>query len=374
MSQADHAPLPPSAASRWVPCGRSATLEPLFPDDPDDEAAREGTAAHWLLSESLNGVVDITPGTLDPHGYPVTQEMVDAVGPLVADILATVPEGHRHNLKVEQRVSMAREIHPDNWGTPDAYWVDTMTRTIHLWDFKFGHGYVDAFQNWQLVDYGQGVWEGMDINHREFSFRFTIYQPRNYHKDGPLRRWECSGDRHAQLVAQLREAATRAVDPESPAVTGDHCRHCKGRHACEALQRASMSAVDVAYRTAPLVLPPGAAGLELRVIDEAMARLKARREGLEAQVASLVRSGQQGTGWTLEQGYGREKWTQPVEDVIALGALYGKDLAAPVAAITPPQARKLGIDDDVIAAYSEKPKGEMKLVPVTDRDAQRVFN
>jgi hypothetical protein len=90
-------------------------------------------------------------------------------------------------------------------------------------------------------------------------------------------------------------------------------------------------------------------------------------------MASLVRSGKQGTGWALEQSYGREKWTQPVEDVIALGTVLGVDLAAPTAAITPPQARKLGIDADVIAAYSTKPPGELKLVPQSDKAALKAF-
>lgn len=374
MSQTDHSPLPPSGAHRWVPCGRSATLEPLFPDteDTDDEAAREGTAAHWLMAEALHGVVDIPVGTIAPNGYPITEEMIEAVAAFVADVWATVPEGERHNVRVETRVYMPG-VHPDNWGTPDVAWVDKMARTIHIWDFKFGHRYVDAFRNWQLIDYGEGVWTALDINHREFGFAFTIYQPRNYHKDGPFRRWSCTGQEHERLVGLLREAAHLAVDPDTPAVTGDHCRDCRGRHACEALQRAVGIGIDVAYRTAPLVLPPNAAGLELRTLMAAEARLKARREGLEAQIASLVRSGKQGTGFALEQGYGRERWTQPVEDVVAMGALFGKDLAAPPAAITPVQARKKGIDENVIAAYSEKPKGEMKLVPVSDRDAIKVF-
>lgn len=372
MAAEDHSPLPPSSAHRWVPCGRSATLEPLFPED-DDEPAREGTAAHWFLSESLVGAL-VPAGTMAPNGHPVTDEMIEAIAPLVAEILTVTgggsgDDGHLH---VESRVDMP-SVHPDNWGTPDAYWIDFAAHTIHLWDEKFGHGYVDAFRNWQLVDYGQGIIETHGLTPGIWTFSHTIHQPRNYAAEGPFRRWTCSPAEHDRLVAQLRPAAANARDPNALAVTGDHCWYCRGRHACEALQRAVGLGIDVAYRTAPLVLPPAAAGLELRVIAAAEARLKARREGLEAQVASLVRSGKQGTGWALEQGYGREKWTQPVEDVIALGAVYGKDLAAPAAAITPPQARKLGIDADVIAAYSTKPPGELKLVPQTDRAALKAF-
>ena len=88
---------------------------------------------------------------------------------------------------------------------------------------------------------------------------------------------------------------------------------------------------------------------------------------------AAIRKGEPATGWTLEQGYGREKWTQPVADVLALGAALGYDLAKPQEAITPAQARKKGIDDAVISAYSEKPKGEMKLRPLDEKSIRKAF-
>ena len=120
-------------------------------------------------------------------------------------------------------------------------------------------------------------------------------------------------------------------------------------------------------------LPGRDAGLALRAIRTARERLEDLETGLEAQIMAAIRNGEPATGWTLEQGYGREKWTQPVADVIALGAMMGHDLAKPQEVITPAQARKKGIDDAVISAYSEKPKGEMKLRPLDENSIRKAF-
>lgn len=70
----DHAPLPPSSAARWVQCGRSPSLEAAFPQE-DTDATREGTAAHWVLSELLGDRM-VEVGQLDPNGTPVDRDMI----------------------------------------------------------------------------------------------------------------------------------------------------------------------------------------------------------------------------------------------------------------------------------------------------------
>ena len=70
----DHAPLPPSSAACWVQCGRSVSLCEQFPQE-DTDATREGTAAHWVLSERLQGR-EVRVGQLDPDGTPVDRDMI----------------------------------------------------------------------------------------------------------------------------------------------------------------------------------------------------------------------------------------------------------------------------------------------------------
>lgn len=56
-----------------------------------------------------------------------------------------------------------------------------------------------------------------------------------------------------------------------------------------------------------------------------------------------------------------------------MGDLMGVDLRKPVELDTPAQARKKGVDESVIAAYSETPMTAIKLVEVDGTEARQVF-
>jgi hypothetical protein len=66
-------------------------------------------------------------------------------------------------------------------------------------------------------------------------------------------------------------------------------------------------------------------------------------------------------GWVPKQGEGREAWSIPVEQVVALGETLGVPLAKP-GVITPGQARKAGLDSSLTDAFARRPPGEIKLV------------
>lgn len=261
-------------------------------------------------------------------------------------------------LQIEQRVNMRQLVHPDNWGTCDAFLVDTPNRTIYVWDYKYGHGYVSEVNNWQMTDYAAGVAERHALAPGEYSVVMTIYQPRYYGPEGQLRSYHMPAAEFAERVDTLRRAA-KLVSPNAQATTGDWCFHCNGRVACQAFQRQTNRVGTVTLATTDTAPTPALAGLELLWLREASAYLKARTSALE----ELVKANPEGSGFVLEQGYGREKWAVPAEEVFALGDLMDLDLRKPPEAITPAQAVKLGLDPEVKDAYSVKPRGEVKLVP-----------
>ena len=155
--------------------------------------------------------------------------------------------------------------------------------------------------------------------------------------------------------------------------TGEHCRNCSARHACPALMRSAALSVDIAHEQTPMDLTPAALGLELQYLTVALARIKARHDALEEQGLGLVRSGQDVPLWAGSYSSGRERWNRPAEQVAVLGDMWGVDLRSPMAVITPAQARKAGIEDMVVQAYAERPRGSLKLVPVSDDKVSRAF-
>lgn len=380
MQAPAHAPLAPSSADIWgAPdgCRGSVQMQTLYPEREESPDAREGTAAHWYVTEMLQGR---DPGPVAPNGVPITAEMIDCAQGILIDVLDTMRAHPNATLLVEQRVDIPI-VHAQNWGTPDVVLIDYVARLIVIWDYKYGHKYVPPW-TLQLVDYALGTLQKVapcaDWSH--WTVSLNIAQPRNYHASGPIREWQINGgkllDEYQPILAT---AAAEAMAPNPTLRTGPHCLYCSARHACEALQRAGGVAIDVAGQVTPVDLPPAAVGLELRKIKDAIARLEARATGLEELALSTIRGGVGVPFFTAEHTTGREKWNVPPDEVFALGDALGvSGLRKPAEAVTPNQARdafkKAGIDGSVINAYAERPRGALRLVRVDDNAAKLAFD
>jgi hypothetical protein len=120
-------------------------------------------------------------------------------------------------------------------------------------------------------------------------------------------------------------------------------------------------------------LSPEALGVQFAIIQRARKQLEYLESGYEEQIKGLMRSGASVPGFRVEESVGRERWAKPIEEVVALGDMLGHDLRKRDA-ITPNQARKLGIDDAVIMAYSEKPRTGTKVVADNGNKAKQVFS
>lgn len=375
--QEAHAVLAPSSAHIWSVCAASVGMRQQYPEPDDTDEAREGTAAHWYVTELLQGR-DVAVGATAPNGVPIDAEMVDCAQGILIDVRDTyhgqVSAGGDPQMYVESRVHMPI-VHEQNWGTPDVQIIDRARKVLHVWDYKYGHRFVDAQGNLQLIDYAIGAMREFPCaDWPHWKITINIAQPRNYHRFGPIREWQTTGRALLdEYVPMLYEAAKAAMGDDPAYTTGEHCRDCSARHACPALQRAGAIAMDVSLRGSPVDLSAHALGLELRQIADAEARLKARRTGLEEQALGLIRGGTNVPFFTAQHAVGREKWTVPAAEAFALGEMYGVDLRKPPEPITPNQARAKGIDEAVISAYADRPRGALRLEPVDDNAAKLAF-
>ena len=358
-------------------------MEAAFPETEETPEAAEGTAAHWvaldcmLMAGRVPAVDEVAP-----NGQHVTAEMLEAARLVYDDVVATLGPNWRQMLIVEQRVTIPR-VHPQNWGTPDIRaWQQLPDGRwmLHIWDFKYGHKLVEAFENWQCIDYGSGALSEAKMDDgssdQNTFLSICVIQPRAHHRDGPVRRWKVRASDLRGHINRLHMSAVEAVgDNPKCYPEPEACENCRGRHACEALQRAAYRAVQIGYASQPLELSPHAVGLELRLIQRAEGFLKARRTGLEEHATSLIKRGKPVAFYALESAEGRLKWDKPTAEVLMLGQLAGVNLAAPVEPITPTQAKKLAPAlATTIDAFSSRPVGASKLVPDDGSKARRIFS
>ena len=357
----DHARLQPSSASRVVQCAGSLTLCEQYPQAEDNPKSIEGTLAHEVNVAVLRNL---------PIPAGATEEMLDGAD-LWCDLLAPYNDDRLH---IEERVDCSC-IHPLNWGTPDAWHFDRGTMVLRIWDYKFGHRYVNEYENWQLINYVAGILNGEGITgltDQMLTVHMTIVQPRHYGADGPVRTWVVKAVDLRGHFNKLIGSWEKALLPDPPTVTGPECRDCSARHACPTLQSAGYNAVDLTGINVPFDLPADAIGLELKVMKQAQALLDARISGLEDEVLGRIKRGTAIPGWATKQGEGREKWAKPIDEVVALGELMGIDISKP-SAITPKQAIKKGLPAELVATFSETPTGEIKLVPMDSTLTRRIF-
>lgn len=373
-----HSFLPPSGAAAWRVCAMWPTMNQLYGQGGTQES-REGTAAHWAFAELLEGR-PICDGLVAPNDVVLTEEMIEGAELVREVVEARIPKrGMMHRLHIESRVSIP-EVHELCFGTPDIWGFDQETMTLEVIDYKYGHKFVDEYDNYQGVAYVCGIIDvlaqhfGVAVSLLDQGLRvnFTVIQPRCFYRGNAVRTWSFMASDIRAHVNQLKAAALEALEVSPKSTTNEECCHCPGRHACQALQKAAYRDAEISTQTLPDELTPDAASLELKFLQRALDRLQSRCDGLTETVTAFARSGKVTPWHSVEQGYGRQVWTVSPEQVAALGDLYSVQLRK-TAVVTPKQAAKIGIDESVISAYSVTPTGKIKLIPANPADAARVF-
>lgn len=364
-----HAKIAPSALDRIVACPGSVTMCAPYADLPHDEVALEGDAAHWVLAELLAGRAHPV-GTATPIStLLVTDEMVAG-----AQLFQRMVVGDGGPGISEMPVAIERVHATECWGTPDWWRWDPIKKVLRVADYKFGHRFVDAFENWQLMGYGAGIIDMLGLDDLNIDVEIVIVQPRSYHDDGPVRAWLTRGHELRPFMNRAEHAAELALRPDAPVTTGRHCGDCEGRHDCKVLQSAVSSIVDYVGRGERVSLGGPALALELRYLDAADKLLKARKTGLEAAGEAMLRSGKLVPGYMMGQTRGKLDWNAPITEIAATMDALGKDIRKPLALCTPTQAKnEYGIDEAVIKSYSSFIPGRTRMEPEPAQQARKVF-
>ncbi len=381
-----HSIIAPSSAGIWGKpggCTGYVSMSAAYPELEDSTASAEGTASHEIaetliqcglamhVTESIR--TDIVGNTAS-NGVIFTDEMFDAAWVYADDVLR---ESRKRGVMphTEYRI-LAPYIHVESFGTVDGFLYDEAQHELLVWDYKYGFGVVEAFENWQAINYVSGLLDELGISgvtDQHTTVRIRIAQPRAFHQDGEVREWSILASELRGYFNVLSNNAHTALSEDATIHTGDHCRYCEALHACPAALKAGLDMFEVTGVPLPVELTPQNMGVQLSIIKRAKKQLEYLESAFEEQVKSSIRSGKIVPGWSVESSYGRLKWAKPIDEVIALGDMMGQDLRRPLEAITPVQAKALGVDEALINAYSEKPNTGLKLTPANGQKAKEIF-
>ena len=267
--------------------------------------------------------------------------------------------------RIETPVQIKR-IHPTKcWGTPDARQWAPETKTLRAADYKFGHGFVDEFENWQMLSYMVGMCDELGVfNDPGVTCEMTVVQPR-YYNGKPIRTWTITTQGLWHYAERMRHAVAEAESANPRVMSGTHCTYCPARGVCDTYRKTIGNAIDFAGRADPMVSAPEDVGRELKVVQEFIKRLEARETGLAALAEAMIRQGKRVPHFAFEQTFGRLAWTADIELIEFTARLSGKSIMAPPKPITPSTSyvqRKI-LDNRVIEQYSARPNGAFKLVP-----------
>ena len=357
--QNKHSRLPPSSAARRVACQGSRKLEEPF-QGIQSQYSYEGNLAHAVAAQMLQGF-------FIPEDIHVTKEMTD--GALLYFEYITKICG-AFNIFIEERVDISN-IHPECWGTPDCWSYNPIDRILHVFDYKFGHGYVDVFENWQLIEYSAGILPMIKTSEKNIKVHFHIIQPRSYHPEGTCRVWETDHFSLLPYFKTLQSTEHEAMKDITFCYVSSECTNCKARHLCQTLQKNTAGLIDVSLNNIPQELDGNQCGHELKALQRAAELIDARITGLYEHAMHLIRTGKQVAGYTAERSNGRIAWKVPEPEVEALGDMCGVNLLKLAEVITPRQAIKAGVPEQIVMLYTEIKHGALKLVPVNTR---KIFN
>ena len=376
-----HSVLPPSSASIWgAPNGCTGwpKMNQMFPGE-EGEAAKEGTAAHYVAENMIqvghNPAVNVEAdfiGRTALNGVIINEEMVNSVRIYANNVIREF-EARPKAFRGVEVTQPAPAIHPENYGTMDAVLYDSERKEIILWDYKHGRAPVEAYRNWQAINYLSAIVSHLNITDPSIAVQVRIIQPRAFHRDGIIRIWHTTLSALYPFFATLKENAQKAMGDKAETRSGKHCRYCTARAYCQAALTAGLQMFEAVDRPLASEPTPEQLGGLLALVQRARKQLEYLESGYEEQVKSIIRSGAVVPGWSVVPGYGRRQWAKTDAEIFALGDLMGVNLQD-IKAVTPAQAEKLGLNKDLVGAYTETPKKGFKLKLDNGSKAKQIFN
>lgn len=381
--------LRPSKAGTWgseAGCTGSINMQMMFPQT-SNPAAAEGVGSHEVAVDLFKYMVtcgndkctahrNATVGTILENKAICSDEMWDCAFIYAQDVASIMRKTHVFggpNLAVEQHLKIP-QVHSECAGTPDCWLYDSRERVLYIWDYKFGRVRVDAFKNWQIMCYLAGVIPLLGVGPADaIDVHIRLVQPRVPRSGGAVDEWVTTSTGLQKYFSTLKKNAIDALSPDALCHSGNHCRYCNARHACQAAKHSAMEGITYASSPMPENITPEGLGTELLILERAHEAIEYRETGVRQQIEALIRRGERVAGYALEPGTGSLKWAHDHTSILELGTQFGHDLQKHDCAMTPRQAIKAGMPEAIVQMYSERIHGKTKLKRDDESQIRKFF-
>lgn len=370
-----HAVIPPSSSHELAHCSMSALMRWTYPDRENAEAA-EGTAAHWVASETLSSYLPGNSvrttrsyvGETAPNGILIDEDITDSAFVYTNHVLKVAQHyGCLSRLRIEEKID-CKTVHDLSFGTPDLWFLVERNGgyLLYLYDFKHGNRLVEAYMNWQLIHYVSGILDLLrgQIADLQIEVVMVVVQPRAHHHQGSVREWRVNAEDLRGPINQLHNQALEAMTVPV-AKSGTWCRDCAGRLSCEAFNADINAALSYASVNVPTDMSPHEIGVEKSILQRSLAMLKYRMSAID----SMIEHHGGCPGWTIERGKGNKKWeSQYTPELLKAMGVECKEVP-----ITPSQAIASGVDETLVNSMTYRPTTGAKIVSDENTLAARVF-
>ena len=356
-----HARNSPSALYRTLNCPPSLVLGEQFQDEESQYAA-EGSAGHALAEHLIKKHLHLR--TKRPVSDYYSDDLMEAVEDYVAFVIEKIEDAKREcqtpMFSVEQRVDIS-EYSPDCFGTADM--VIVTDKVAHVIDLKLGRGVeVSAEENPQLMAYGLGVLEMVDILYDIETVRLTIFQPRINN----FSTWDITPEALRIWGEEvLKPRSAMALTGAGEFQAGSWCRFCKARNQCRARAEEFLRLAKMEFRQ-PALLSDDEIAEVLKVSDE-LSKWAADVYAF-AQDQAVIH-GKQWKGYKLVEGRSNRKYSSEEEVAQAAQAAGYTDIYKQSLIGVTEMERLMGKKEfaRILGKLVYKPQGKVTLVPDTDK-------
>lgn len=338
---------------RFMACNGFTRLGGIEPFNPSTEVTDEGNAAHWLCEQVYRGAnPDELIGQKAFNGLFITEEMVENCRMYIQLI-------KMGNCQVEKDTSYRNG---DVWeirGRADCVMTVPDEKILIIADLKYGWRIVEPEMNWTLISHAIACRHYCGFTPTKFVFR--IYQPRPFHPQGQMRDWVISSVELDELEKQLVNALN---NPSATVCSGSQCYKCKSLSQCPAAQIAAMNAVDVANMAFDSEMSDDKLSWMLDNLKRASEVIKQSYEAYQDLALHRLKAGRKINSYNVQQALGNTTWNDDVTPEL-LEMLTGVDCSVKKL-ITPAQAKKAGVPEDLVAQFTHRPDNGFKLVKIDE--------